>query len=125
MNRQQIRQAARRKALEGQEQRRRCRAAQDKQLESLVVDVLIALAERDQAIREAEQRAGGAVLSMHGEGLSASQIAQWCGEAVSAREVRRLAQGATHDSEGVQDAEPGVAQVPLGGHGARSHQRAE
>lgn len=98
MNRQQIRQAARRKAIEGQESRRRERAGQDKRLEGLVVDVLVAVAERDEAIREAEQRAGVAVLSMQGEGLSASQVAQWCGEGVSPREVRRLAQGATDDT---------------------------
>ncbi len=68
MNRQQIRQAARKKALEGQEIRRRDRAAKDKRLEALVVDVLVAVAERNEAILEAEQRAGVAVLSMQGRG---------------------------------------------------------
>ncbi len=68
MNRQQIRQAARKKALEGQESRRRERTAQDKRLEGLTVDVLVAVTERDEAIREAEQRAGVAVRSMQGEG---------------------------------------------------------
>ncbi|MGB7450083.1 MAG: hypothetical protein WA892_13300 [Ornithinimicrobium sp.] len=68
------------------------------------MDVLVALGERDEAIREAEQRAGVAVLSMRGEGLSASQVAQWCGEEVSAREVRRLVQGVQGDSKASQDA---------------------
>lgn len=99
MNRQQIRQAARKKALEGQENRRRERAIQDKRLEGLAVDVLVAMAERDEAVYEAEQQAGIAVRSMQGEGLSASQVAQWCGEGMSVREVRRLAQGVTDDSQ--------------------------
>lgn len=93
MTRQQIKQSARKAALQSQERRRRDRAAQDKLLEGLAVEVLVAFAQRDEAIREAEQRAGVAVLSMQGEGLSASEVAQWCGENVSAREVRRLAQG--------------------------------
>ena len=74
MNRQQIRQAARRKALEGQEERRRERAAKDKRLEGLAVEVLVAVAERDEAIREAEQRAGAAVRSMQAEGLSPPRL---------------------------------------------------
>ena len=90
MNRQQIRQAARRKALQGQEGRRRERAEQDKRLETLAVDVLVAVTERDEAIRAAEQRAGVAVRSMLGEGQSASEVAQWCGDSITAREVRRL-----------------------------------
>ncbi len=126
MNRQQIRQAARKKALEGQESRRRDRAAQEKRLEALAVDVLVAVAERDEAIQDAEQRAGVAVLSMQGEGLSASEVAQWCGEAVSAREVRRLAHGVANDSDAAQD-EMGssVTQAPVGGqHAAGREQRA-
>lgn len=93
MNRQQIRQAARKNALEGQESRRRDRAAKDKRLEALAVDVVVAVAERDEAILEAEQRAGVAVLSMQGEGLSATEVAQWCGDAVGVREIRRFAHG--------------------------------
>lgn len=90
MNRQQIKQAARRKVLEAQEERRRERAAQDKRLEGLAVDVLVALAERDEAIREAEQRAGVAVLSMQQERLSASQVAQWCGARVRCAVLRNV-----------------------------------
>jgi hypothetical protein len=92
MGRQQIKQAARKTALQGQERRRRERAAQDKRLEGLAVDVLVAVAERDEAVREAEQRAGVAVRSMQGQGLSAVDVAQCCGARVGVREVRRLAQ---------------------------------
>lgn len=92
MGRQQIKQAARRAALEGQERRRRERAAQDKRLEGLAVDVLVAVAERDQAVQETEERAGVAVRSMLAEGLSAAQVSQSCGDAVRPSEVRRLAQ---------------------------------
>ena len=106
MNRQQIRQAARKQALEGQEGRRRERAAQDKRLEALAVDVLVAVAERDAAIREAEQRAGVAVRSMQGEGLSASVVAQWCGDTVSPHEVRRLAHLINVEDEAQAENEP-------------------
>lgn len=93
VNRQQIRQAARKQALEGQEERRRERAEKDKRLEGLVVEVLVALAERDEAVLQAERRGGDAVVAMQAEGLSAVEVARWCGDGVSVRGVRRLAQG--------------------------------
>ncbi len=98
MGRQQIKQAARRAALEGQERRRRERAAQDKRLEGLAVEVLVAVAERDEAVREGEARAGAAVRSMLGQGLSAMDVAQCCGARVGVREVRRLAQVTGQDA---------------------------
>lgn len=82
MGRQQIKQAARKAALEGQERRRRERAAQDKLLGGWAVEVLVAVAERDEAVREAEARAGVAVRSMLEEGLSAVDVAQCCGARV-------------------------------------------
>ena len=106
MNRQQIRQAARKKALESQEGRRRERAAQDKRLEGLAVDVLVAVAERAEAIAEAEHRAGVAVRLMLEEGISASIVAQWCGDTVSAREVRRLAHFMHVEDEAHAESEP-------------------
>lgn len=98
MTRQQIKQSARKTALEGQERRRRERAAQDKLLEGLAVDVLVAVAERDEAIQETEARAGAAVRSMLGQGLSAANVAQCCGARVGVREVRRLAQVTGQDA---------------------------
>jgi hypothetical protein len=57
----------------------------------LAVEVLTALGERDQAIRDAEQRAGGALLAMtDGEGLSVREAVEWCGSSVTVREVTRL-----------------------------------
>ena len=77
MNRQQIRQAARTQALEGQEGRRPERAAQGKRLEGLAVDVLVAVTERDEAIREAERRAGGELLKMQGRGSRPQRSRKW------------------------------------------------
>lgn len=107
MNRQQIRQAARKQALEGQEVRRRERAAQDKRLEGLAIDVLVAVAERDAAIQEAEHKAGAAVRSMLEAGISVSAVAQCCGGTVSAREVRRLAR-TVDDAKNPQGESSGV-----------------
>lgn len=119
VNRQQIRQAARKKAMEGQEGRRRERAAQDKRLEGLAVDVLAAVAERDEAIREAEHRAGVAVRSMLEGGVSASMVAEWCGDTMNPREVRRLARGVETRSETVEsETGPGVAPAVDAGESA-------
>lgn len=93
MNRQQIRQTARKRAMEGQEEIRRKRAEKDKRMEGFAIDVLVAVTERDQGVRETEHRAGVAVRSMLEEGLSAAEVAQWCGGSLNAREARRLAHG--------------------------------
>ena len=58
MSQQSVRQAARRSALDAQAVRRKERADRERRLEALAVEVLTALGERDQAIRDAEQRAG-------------------------------------------------------------------
>jgi hypothetical protein len=57
----------------------------------LAVAVLTALGERDAAVRDAERRAREALRTMTDEeGLSARQAAEWCGSAVTVREVSRL-----------------------------------
>ena len=61
---QSVRQAARRSALNAQAVLRKQRADRERRLVALAVEVLTALGERDGAVRDAELRAGGAVLAM-------------------------------------------------------------
>jgi hypothetical protein len=57
----------------------------------LAVEVLTALGERDGAVRDAELRAGGALLAMtEDEGLSGREAVKWCGSGLTTREVTRL-----------------------------------
>ena len=91
MNQQAMRQAARRSALDAQAVRRKERADRERRLEGLAVAVLTALGERDAAVRDAERRAGEALRTMTDEeGLSVRQAVEWCGSAVTVREVSRL-----------------------------------
>jgi hypothetical protein len=91
MTQQSVRQAARRSALDAQAALRKERADRERRLERLAVEVLTALGERDQTIRDAERRAGGALLAMtDGEGLSVREAVEWCGSSVTVREVTRL-----------------------------------
>ena len=53
------------------------------------VAVLTALAERDAAIAVAEQAAATSIAAMMAEGLSLSEVADWCG-GLEVREVARL-----------------------------------
>jgi hypothetical protein len=94
MSQQSVRQAARRSALDAQAARRKQRADRERRFERLAVEVLTALGERDQAIRDAEQRAGGALLAMtDNEALSVREALDWCGSRVTVREVTRLRRG--------------------------------
>jgi hypothetical protein len=91
MNQQSVRQAARRAALDAQAVVRKERADRERRLEGLAVAVLTAIGERDGAVWDAERRAGEALRTMTGdEGLSVRAAAEWCGNAVTMREVTRL-----------------------------------
>ena len=71
---------------------RKQRADRERQLEALAVEVLTALGGRDGAVRDAERRAGCALLAMtDDEGLSAREAAEWCGSGVTLQEVTRAA----------------------------------
>jgi hypothetical protein len=63
-NQQSVRQAARRSAWNTQAVLRKQRADRERRLEALAVEVLTALGERDGAIRDAELRAGGALVAV-------------------------------------------------------------
>ena len=91
MGTQSVKQAARRSALEAQAKRRRERAERDKRLEAIAVRVLVALAERDQAVTVAEQRAGVALQELtQDEGLPIREAVQWCADQITVREATRL-----------------------------------
>ena len=91
MSQQSVRQAARRSALDAQAVMRKERADRERRLEALAVAVLTALGERDALVRDAERRAGQALLTMtEDEGLSVREAVDWCGSGVTVREVARL-----------------------------------
>jgi hypothetical protein len=91
MTQQSVRQAARRSALDAQAVLRKERAERERRLKGLVVAVLTALAERDALVRDAERRAGQALRTMtDDERLSLREAVDWCGNAVTTREVTRL-----------------------------------
>jgi hypothetical protein len=94
MSQQSVRRSARRSALDAQAVLRKQRADRERRLHGLAVTVLIALGERDTAVRDTERRAGQALQTMtEDEGLSVREAAEWCGSgALTVREVSRLRQ---------------------------------
>ena len=71
--------------------RQAARPDRERRLERLAVAVLTALGERDALIRDAERRAGQALRTMtDDEGLSLREAVDWCGNAVTVREITRL-----------------------------------
>jgi len=98
-----VRQSALRSALDAQAVLRKQRAARERRLEGLAVEVLTALGERDGAVPD-ERRAGQALQTMtEDEGQSVREAVEWCGGGcLTVREVSRLRQ---------------LVQDPLGGRG--------
>ena len=90
--RQSVRQAARRAVLDAQSARRRERAERERRVETLVVEVLVAIKERDAAIAGAEARAGDVLdRMMQRERLTVREVVAWCADgALTSREVARL-----------------------------------
>lgn len=62
--RQTVRQVARRAALKARTKLRAGRQERDKRLAGIVMDVLVALGERDAAVSRFEQRAGAALVQL-------------------------------------------------------------
>jgi hypothetical protein len=101
MSQQSVRQAARRSALDAQALLHKQRAGRERRLEALAIEVLIALGERDGAVRDAELRAGDALLAMtHDEGLSVREAVEWCAGRVTVREMTRLRRLADENAGG-------------------------
>src|SRR5680860_776469 len=91
MGKQTIKQQARRAALDVQARLRAERAAREKRLGDLVVQVLTAVGERAAAVASAERRAGAALAEMtEVEGLTMREAVDWCGEQINVREATRL-----------------------------------
>ena len=91
MSQQTIKQQARRAALEAQAAFRKERVAREKRLADLASEVLVAVGERDAAIRHAEQCAGEALAEMtDSAGLTIAEAVAWCGGQITVREATRL-----------------------------------
>ena len=91
MGRAESRIAARRAVHEAQLERRRERAARDKELQALAVEVQVTLVDARAKLREAEIAAGVTANRMITElGVSTAEVVDWCCGAVTAREVARL-----------------------------------
>ena len=84
-----MRQVARRRVQEALAVKQKEREAQERRLQASAVAVLTALAERDAAVTVAEQAAAISIASMVAEGLSLSEVAEWCG-GLDLRGVTRL-----------------------------------
>jgi hypothetical protein len=99
----QLRVAARRAARDGQSKRREAARARAKRLEDLAVTVMVAVAEREKVIEQADRRAGEAMREMtEVEGLSLREAVEWCGEAIDVREATRLRRlGRSHHEQSV------------------------
>ena len=89
MSRQAMRQVARRRVQEALAIKQKEREAQERRLQASAVAVLTVLAERDAVVAVAEQKAATSIASMVVEGLSLSEVAEWCG-GLDLREVTRL-----------------------------------
>lgn len=101
MSRHTDRQAARRSIIEANARRRSAQAEKAKRLSDLTYQVLLAIADRDRAVAETEQRAGQAIREMTDtDGLSVIDILDWLGDTLTAREVRRLRRLAADEPTG-------------------------
>jgi hypothetical protein len=100
MGKQTIRQRARQAARDTALRRRREREGSERRLTHLAEQVLVALAERDAAVADAERRAGVALRELTDvEGLSLREAVEWCGGQVSVREATRLRRQAAQDAD--------------------------
>ncbi len=90
MVRQGFKQDARRRVTEALSAQRKERLEQERRLATLAVDILAALAERDEAIQSAEQQAAEAVRTLLAEHLSIAEITDLCGGQIDTKELTRL-----------------------------------
>lgn len=90
MVRQGFKQDARRRVTEALSAQRKERLKRERRLADLAVDILSAIAERNEAVHSAEQVAADAVRALLAEHLSVAEIADLCGGQVGANELTRL-----------------------------------
>jgi hypothetical protein len=106
-----IRQQARRSAVERVARLRQQRADRVKKQEVLSAEVMTALAERDALIVDAEQRAGMALKALVSSGLSLAEATSWCElDGKDAARLLRLAPKTTTTSGGSEGSS--AAQAP-------------
>lgn len=90
MANQALRQDARRRVAEALASKQKERLEQEKRHAGLAVEILTAIAERDETITRTEQAAGEAIRTLVGERLSVSEIADLCGGQLQVKELQRL-----------------------------------
>jgi hypothetical protein len=66
------------------------RLDRERSVQVQAVDLLAALAERDQQLVRTEQRAGAAIRAMLADGLTLADIVDWSGGEIDQKEARRL-----------------------------------
>lgn len=106
MVRQGLKQDARRRVTEALSARQKERVEQERQQAALAVDLLAALAERDEAIQSAEQQAADAVRALLAERLSITEIAELCGGQLDTKELTRLSRIATVETRQLAGVKP-------------------
>jgi len=84
-----IRQQARREARDMLAERRKQRAELERKRDGLASQVMVALAERDALVREAEVAAGRAFGKLLATDLAVSEAVEWCA-GLGEKEARRL-----------------------------------
>ena len=115
MSKQTIRQQARQTARDAALRRRRARAERERRLTDLAEQVLVAVAERNEAVADAERRVGAALREFtEVEGLTLREAVTWCDEALSVREATRLRRLADQPA---LDGEPSLGSAPRYGGG--------
>ncbi len=100
MAKQSLKQQARRTVQEALAAKQKERAERDRRQGELAVEVVSALAERDEVAASCERVAAAAVRSLTGEGLTISDVAELCGEQVDVKELQRLARLESEPSKG-------------------------
>ena len=90
MVRQGFKQDARRRVTEALSAQRKERLEQERRLADLAVQILTAIAERDEAVQSAEQQAADAVRALLAEHVSMPGIADLCGGQIEIKELTRL-----------------------------------
>ena len=90
MVRQGYKQDARRRVTEALSAQRKERLELERRLADLAVQILAAIAERDEAVQSAEQQAADAVRALIVEHLSIAEIVDLCGGQLDTKELTRL-----------------------------------
>lgn len=109
MSQQTIKQQARRTAREVAERRRLARVEKERRMTDLAEQVMVAIGERDQAVIDAEARAGAALREWtEVEGQTLAEMVEWCDGLLTPREATRLRRLAD-DSDANGDGDNGQA----------------